>query len=318
MWTPDVYEFLIKPSLLKTMRQTRREFIKSGALAAIGSSLLSLSSGMDSKTLLGLQLYSVRDEMKADTQGTLEELARIGYQYVEHANYVNRKFYGWTAKEFKKVLSNLGMSMPSGHTVLGVQHWDNVAKDFTSEWRYTVEDAATIGQQFVISPWLDEKLRQTYDGLMRQMEIFNRCGELCQKSGMKFGYHNHDFEFSQKLNGMVVYDIILQNTDPALVMQQLDTGNLYNGGVKAIDIVKQFPGRFESMHVKDEIPLKSDPEKFESTIIGSGIVGVNEVLKLGQSTGGTLHFIVEQEAYQGKSALVCAKENYAVMKAWGY
>ena len=85
------------------------------------------------------------------------------------------------------------------------------------------------------------------------MEVFNKSGELCQKSGMKFGYHNHDFEFSQKLNDMTVYDIILQNTDPKLVIQQLDIGNMYNGGAKALDIVKKYPGRIESMHVKDEI-----------------------------------------------------------------
>lgn len=303
-----------------SMMQTRREFIKKSALAAAGGSLLSLSlhAGFDKKIVLGIQLYSVRDEMKKDPRGTLEELAKIGYKYVEHANYTDRKFYGWTAREFKKVLKDLGMSMPSGHTVLSAQHWDNKEKDFSSEWKYTIEDAATMGQRFVISPWLDEKLRQTYDGLLRQMEIFNRCGELCNESGMKFGYHNHDFEFSQKLKGTAVYDIILQNTEPGLVMQQLDTGNLYNGGAKAIDIVKQYPGRFESMHVKDEIPLKSDPKKFESTIIGSGIVNVNEVLKLGRSAGGTMHFIVEQEAYQGKSPMECARENYVVMKGWGY
>ena len=300
------------------MGQTRREFIKSGALAALGGSMMGFSWSRGSRPLLGLQLYSVRDEMKTDPQGTLEELARIGYRHVEHAHYVNRKFYGWTAGEFKQVLGQLGISMPSGHTVLTPRHWDNSKGDFTREWKYTVEDAATMGQQFVISPWLDEKLRQTYDGLLRQMEIFNRCGELCKAHGMMFGYHNHDFEFSERLNGVSVYDIILKNTDPNLVIQQLDMGNLYNGGVKAMDVVKQFPGRFVSLHVKDEIPLGSDGEKFESTIIGAGVVGVKEVLQQVQGGDSTIHFIIEQEAYQGKTALACARENYTVMKGWGY
>ena len=96
-------------------------------------------------------------------------------------------------------------------------------------------------------------LRKTADDLKRYMEVFNKSGELCKKSGMKFGYHNHAFEFSEKLDGKTVYDIMLQNTDPDLVIQQLDIGNLYNGGAKAIDIVRQYPGRFQSMHVKDEI-----------------------------------------------------------------
>lgn len=269
-------------------------------------------------TITGIQLYSIRDDMKADPAGTLKQLSAFGYRYVEHANYVDRKFYGWPALEFKQRLADLGMQMPSGHTVLGKQHWDSARKDFTDSWKYTVEDAAACGQKFVISPWLDETLRKTASDLKKQMEIFNKCGELCQKYGMKFGYHNHDFEFSQKLDGQTVYDIMLTHTDPKLVMQQLDIGNLYNGGAKAIDIVKQYPGRFESLHVKDEIAASGGHEKYESTIIGKGIVGVKEVIDLCKNQGGTIHFIIEQESYQGKTPMACAKEDLDVMKSWGY
>jgi sugar phosphate isomerase/epimerase len=150
------------------------------------------------------------------------------------------------------------------------------------------------------------------------MEVFNKSGELCKKSGMKFGYHNHDFEFSQKLNNMLVYDIILQNTDPSLVAQQLDIGNMYNGGATALEVMKKYPGRFESMHVKDEIKSSSGNDKYESTILGKGIVPVKEVLDLGRKSGGTIHFIIEQESYQGKTPLECVKEDLAIMKKWGY
>ena len=268
---------------------------------------------------MGLQLYCVRDDMKADPLGTLKQLAAMGYKNVEHANYVERKFYGYTATEFKKVLDDLGMKMPSGHTVLGKKHWDETTKDFTDAWKYTVEDAATMGQQFVISPSLDKSLRGTQSDLKKQMEIFNKSGELCKKSGMKFGYHNHDFEFSELLDGKSVYDIIMENTDTSLVMQQLDIGNLYNGGAKAIDIVKKYPGRFASMHVKDEILAKGDGhEKYESTILGAGIVNTKEVIDLGRKSGGTIHFIIEQESYQGKTPLACMKEDFEIMKKWGY
>jgi len=302
------------------MHTTRREFIKTSALAVAGGVLLSSCSPSSSvkKELMGLQLYCVRDEMKADPLTTLKELAKIGYKNVEHANYVDRKFYGWSATEFKKILNDLGMKMPSGHTVFGKQHWDETSKDFTDAWKYTVEDAGIMEQQFVISPWLDETLRQTYDDLLRQMEIFNKNGELCKKSGMKFGYHNHDFEFSQKLNDLTVYDIMLQHTDPDLVVQQLDIGNLYNGGAKAIDIVQKYPGRFESMHVKDEILSDGGHEKYESTILGEGVVNTKEVIDLGRKSGGTIHFIIEQESYQGKTPLGCMKENFDIMKGWGY
>lgn len=304
------------------MTTSRRNFLKKSALAVAGGSLLSTSlfANPPKKKLLGLQLYCVRDEMKADPLGTLKELAKFGYQHVEHANYVDRKFYGWTPKEFKKVLKDLGMTMPSGHTVLNMsKHWDATKKDFTDSWKYTVEDAAYMGQEFVISPSMDSKVRQSKDALMQILEVFNKSGELCKKSGMKFGYHNHDFEFSEKHGDETLYDIILTNTDPNLVMQQLDTGNLYNGGAKAIDIVKKFPGRFESLHVKDEIKSPDGShEKYESTILGAGIVGVKEVIDICRDSGGTIHFIIEQESYQGKAPIQCMKEDYDVMKKWGY
>jgi len=294
--------------------------MKQGILALAATSLASRSlfAGVAAKELVGLQLYSVRDEMKSDPLGTLKQLSAMGYKHLEHANYVDRKFYGYGAKEFKKVLSDLGMDMPSGHTVLGGKHWDAAKKDFTDLWKYTVEDAAILGQQFVISPSLEKEHWKTADDLRRFMDVFNKSGELCNKSGMKFGYHNHAFEFSEKLDGKVVYDIMLENTDPKLVIQQLDIGNLYNGGAKAIDIVTKFPGRFQSMHVKDEITSSEGKEKYESTVLGKGIVSVKEVIDLGKKSGGTIHFIIEQESYQGKTPIACMKENLEVMKNWGY
>jgi sugar phosphate isomerase/epimerase len=303
------------------MNTSRRDFIKKGAFTLLGSSVIanSLLAAKPAKQLTGLQLYSVRDEMKKDPLGTLKQLSAMGYKHVEHANYVERKFYGYAAKDFKKVLGDLGLQMPSGHTVMGKPHWDDSKKDFTDLWKYTVEDAAVVGQEFVISPWLDENLRKTADDLKRYMEVFNKSGELCKKSGMKFGYHNHDFEFSVKLDGKTVYDLMLQNTDPDLVIQQLDIGNLYNGGAKAIDIVRQYPGRFESMHVKDEIKSADTSHgEYESTVLGKGIVNVKEVIDLGKKSGGTKHFIIEQEAYQGKTPIDSVKEDLEVMKTWGY
>jgi sugar phosphate isomerase/epimerase len=302
------------------MHTSRRAFLKQSATALAGAAVLSQSAfGFRAeKGVVGIQLYSVRDDMKKDPLGTLKQIAAIGYKHVEHANYVDRKFYGYAPAEFKKILDDLGLQMPSGHTVMAPKHWDKATNDFTDEWKYTIEDAASMGQQFVISPWLDQSLRQTKDDLKKYMDVFNKSGELCKKSGMKFGYHNHDFEFSQKFDNETVYDIILRNTDPALVMQQLDIGNLYNGGAKAIDIVKQYPGRFESLHVKDEIKSEKDGEKYESTILGNGVVNVKAVIDICRKGGGTLHYIVEQEAYQGKTPLESVREDYQRLKKWGY
>jgi sugar phosphate isomerase/epimerase len=304
------------------MNNSRRSFLKNTTAALAGTTLLSKISfatlGFADTEIVGIQLYSVRDDMGKDPLGTLKLLAAMGYKYVEHASYNNRKFYNYTPKEFKKILDDLGMKMPSGHTVMGAQHWDEAKKDFTDLWKNTVEDAAILGQKYVISPWLDNRYRKDRSGLLKFMEVFNKSGQLCKKWGMKFGYHNHDFEFSEKLDGEVLYDIMLKNTDPELVIQQLDTGNLYNGGANAMDIVKQYPGRFLSLHVKDEIKATEGNEKYESTILGKGVVNLKEVIDYVRKNTKGVHYIIEQESYQGKTPLDCAKEDLAVMKAWGY
>jgi len=301
------------------MQISRKKFIQDSTLTIAGALLFSKAlAGGKPGTITGVQLYSIRDEMKKDPLGTLKKLAEMGYRHVEHANYVDRKFYGYNAKDFKKILDDLQLNMPSGHTVLSKQHWDVSKKDFTDLWKYTVEDAAVLGQQFVISPWLDESWRKDELTLAGYMEVFNKSGELCKKSGMKFGYHNHDFEFKESLNGKKVYDLILQHTDPNLVIQQLDIGNMYGGGGRALDVIKQYPGRFASLHVKDEIAVTGSSDGYESAVLGTGIIDVKKVLDESVKTGGTIHLIIEQESYQGKTPLDCVKEDLQVMKKWGY
>ncbi|MDF2431868.1 MAG: hypothetical protein JWP44_1499, partial [Mucilaginibacter sp.] len=176
------------------------------------------------------------------------------------------------------------------------------------------------GQRYVISPWLDEKLRTDMDGLKRFMEQFNKCGELCKAHGMKFGYHNHNFEFSTMVGDQNLYEFILKNTDPNLVAQQMDIGNMLGAGGVAIDLLKKYPGRFELMHVKDEI--KSDSgggmDGYDSTILGQGVMPTKEILKEARKIGGTSQFIIEQESYQGKDPFDCVKIDLQIMKKWGY
>lgn len=305
------------------MNTTRRNFLRQSSLALAGAAVFShpLFAASAKKKLTGVQLYSVRDDMKKDPAGTLKALSDMGYRYVEHANYVDRKFYGYTPSEFKKLLDGLGLKMPSGHTVMRSQHWDDSKKDFTDSWKATVEDAALLGQQYVISPWMDEKLRSDHDALMRFLDLFNKSGELCQKSGMKFGYHNHDFEISTKVGNETLYDMILKNTDPALVIHQLDIGNFYGVGGRGTDFIVRYPGRFQSMHVKDEIKAANKGEMeggYESTVLGNGVVKVKEILDLAVKMGGTEHFIVEQESYQGQPPLDAVKADLAIMKKWGF
>jgi sugar phosphate isomerase/epimerase len=304
------------------MDNSRRDFIKNTALVVAGSALLprTLLAAPKKIERVGIQLYSVRDAMKTNPLASLKKIADMGYVHVEHANYVDRKFYGFTAKEFKKVLADLDIQMPSGHTVMTAADWDDSKKDFTDKWKYTVEDAATVGQKYVISPWLDENLRTDPDKLKKMMDQFNKCGELCKASNMKFGYHNHNFEFNTKVGDGTLYDYILANTDPALVAQQMDVGNMLGAGGIALDLLKKYPGRFELMHVKDEI--KSDTgqgmDGYDSTILGTGVMPVKEIVKEAKKSGGTSWFIIEQESYQGKDPFDCVKIDLQTMKKWGF
>ncbi len=272
------------------------------------------------KSIIGIQLYSVREDMFKKPFETLKALSEMGYQYVEHANYVNRKFYGYTATEFKKVLVDLGLSMPSGHTELKAIHFDKSKNDFTDAWKYTVDDAAELGQTFVISPGLDENLRHSYDGLMHLMEVFNKSGELCKKQGMQYGYHNHEFEFTEKINGTPIYELIIKNTNPDLVIQQLDFGNMYGSGGRAKEWIDKFHGRFPSLHIKDEIKSAGKGEMndgYESTILGDGLIDPKMLCVLAKKVSGAKHFIIEQESYQARTPLECAKINLARVKTWG-
>lgn len=302
------------------MKTSRRNFIRTGAMAAAGLALVpsTVYAARKGKGIVGLQLYSIRQEMSDDPFESLKQVAGMGYKYVEHANYIDGKFYGYSPSEFRKILDDLGLKMISGHTVMGRQHWDERKNDFSDSWKKTVEDAAILGQKYVVSPSMDNSMRSNYDDFKRYMDVFNKCGELCRRSGMKFGYHNHDFEFSESLNNEKLFDIMMKSMDPDMVVVQLDIGNLYNGGAIALDVVKRYPGRFENIHVKDEIISSGGAEKFESTIIGEGIVSAKKVTKLATKIGGTEVYIIEQESYQGKSPMDCMKTNFEVMRKWGY
>jgi len=301
------------------MKTSRRTFVKSGALAVIGAAILprSVFAFSAQKATVGLQLYSVRDDMKSDPKGSLKKLADMGYKVVEHAGYADGKFYGFKPSEFKKILEDLGLMMYSGHVDFGMKAWDASKKDFTDTWKQTVEDAAFMGQKFVITPELAENAQKDYDVLLKVIDLWNKCGELCQKHGMKFGYHD-DFNENAILHGKKLYDIIMEKSDPKLTLQQYDIANLYNAaGTDPMEIIKKYPGRFDSLHVKDVLKEKNKENMHDSTILGKGVLNVNEVVALAVKNGAWL-LIIEQEAYQNESPMDCAKDDLAAMKSWGY
>jgi sugar phosphate isomerase/epimerase len=135
---------------------------------------------------------------------------------------------------------------------------------------------------------------------------------------MKFGYHNHEFEFNESLNGQKLFDIMMTSMDPNLVVVQLDIGNLYNGEADALEVIKQYPGRFENLHVKDLIKSADRENWLEGTVLGEGIINTKDIVAAATEFGGTELYIIEQETYQGRTPMECAKANFEVMKKWGY
>lgn len=191
---------------------SRSEFLRTSALALSLPLLSKVDAVAKPMKKVGLQLYTLRNELGKDAEGTLKKVAEIGYQEVETFGYANGKFLGKTPGEFKSFLSGLGLSTPSGHYMP-----NNLKKD----WNMVVDHAAEAGQKFMMCAFIFAQDRKTADDYKKLGELFNQSGEVCKKSGIQFGYHNHDFEF-QPLDGQLPYDLLLKETDPKLVKMELD------------------------------------------------------------------------------------------------
>ena len=201
---------------------SRKEFLQLSGLALAGAMLPSVSALAAPARKTGVQLYTLREQLPKDLEGTLKKVAAIGYKEVELFGYSDGKFFGKTPKEFKAMLKSLGLSAPSGHYTTGASTAMPSAKGtLSNDWNRAVADAAELGQKYMICAFLFPDERKTLDQYKRHIELFNKSAEVCKKSGIQFGYHNHDFEF-QPIEGQVPYDLILQGTDPKMVQMELD------------------------------------------------------------------------------------------------
>jgi sugar phosphate isomerase/epimerase len=303
------------------MNTSRRLFIKNSSLTVAGLSMLpAILKEEKPSVIVGIQLYTVRDDMKRDPAGTLAKLAAIGYKYVEHAGYRNGKFYGYSIAEFKNLLKQNGLKMESGHSPLTGEQWNKTTNDFTDEWKQTITDAAAVGMKYLISPGVDESLCKTKNDFLHYMDMFNKTGKLCKKSGIHFAFHNESYEFNHSLDGTILYDLILQTVDKNLVEQQMDIGNMWEPGGRPLNYLKKYAGRFLLMHVKNELK-REKPEangnSYENTLLANGVIPVKEVIDYARKTG-TKYFIIEQEEYQDKTPLESAALDLKAMKGWGF
>ena len=261
----------------------RRDFIRATAAFAAGAMVLPMVACGESKKVIGLQLYTVRDKINANQQETLEKLAQIGYNSLEAAGYNmnDRTFYGMEPKAFADHLKGLGMPLHSSHTVYEPDSADIVC-----------EDAAKTGAEYIIYPYLPDQFRENLDGFKATADKFNKMGEIAKKHGLKFGYHNHAFEFD-KMEGQVPYDVLLSETDPDLVVFEMDLYWVTRGGYDPVEYFKKYPGRFELWHVKDMVP--SEDQFFAP--VGRGRIDFERIFAE-KATAGMEYFFVEQDRFR--------------------
>jgi sugar phosphate isomerase/epimerase len=306
----------------------RRHFLKQSSAFALGSLLLPScissadksksendSSAGDSTTNaqrqpeslapIGVQLWSVKDVVEKDLQGTLKQLAAIGYKEIESYPGAKGHYYGVAPKEFKKMIDDTGMKLVSSHVPTGAKKskpgtWQQAT--LLQNFNEFVDNAAETGQLFVTCSWMDETLRGDLKGTA---ELFNKSAEACKKAGLQFAYHNHDFEFN-KVGDEVIYDYMLNNTD-ATVKYEMDMFWVVKAGRDPKAYFAKYPNRFSLCHIKD----MDKQNRNNNTEIGTGSIDYADLLKAAKDAG-MKHFLVEQESFT-KPSIESMKMNYTYL-----
>lgn len=260
---------------------------------------------------IGIQIYSVKDILEQDLRGVLQQLADMGYKEIESYPGSQGHYYGMEPKAFAEMLSELGLTLVSSHFGSGssthnAESWHQAT--MLSRFDELVENAAKTGQKYLTCSWMDQSLRNTPEDLAKTAELFNQVGEKCKQAGMTFAYHNHSFEFD-KVGDHVLYDFILENTDPELVKYEMDIYWLVAAGKDPLAYFEKYPNRFPLGHVKDMD--KQDSQK--NSVIGKGAIDYPTILKAARESG-MKHFLVEQETFVQPS-IEAMKENIDYLSA---
>ncbi|MDH5589971.1 MAG: sugar phosphate isomerase/epimerase [Gemmatimonadota bacterium] len=262
----------------------RREFVRlasSGVVAACAPSLPALLSGCvagdpspsSARLLPGLQLYTLRSLLAEDPYGTLMVVGALGYEEVELAG-----LYGLTPGQMRSALDDDGLRAVSSHHDLA---------EIRGDWDATLEGALTLGQDWVVCPYIDSSERSP-DGYRKVADEFNAAGEAAKAVGLGFAYHNHAFEFKLLTDGAVPYDLLLERCDPGLVSMQMDVFWTVEGGADPLAYFAAHPGRFTSLHVKDRTAAG------RMVAVGEGVIDYAGILSHA-GEAGIRHLFVEHD-----------------------
>jgi len=264
----------------------RRTFLGAAGAMLLTSPLRPLAQGNRIQTI-GLQLYTVRDEMAKDFDGTLAKVAAVGYREVEFAGYYNR-----TPKDVRAALDRHGLTSPATHVDY---------KTLRENLPQVLDTAAIIGHQFVVLPWLDDALRKEPDVWKRVADTLNAAAAAGKKASIQAAYHNHHFEFAP-VGGTLPFDTLLETCDPAVKME-LDLCWITAAGKDPVAYFRRYPGRFPLVHVKDlnKIPPGPTPAALpidrilpDVADVGSGVIDWKKIFAESK-TAGIRHYFVEHD-----------------------
>lgn len=267
--------------------ETKREFLKKLGLLTVGGmvgSTLSPAFASGSKNSIsapkksiGLQTYSLGKELTDDVPGGIKKVAEIGYSTIEPAGYRERKMYGFDMTEFRKMAEGVGLKVTGSHVNPPVRKYskENMA-EIADFWKATVEDHVKCGVKTIVQPGMPTI--DTHDDAAIVCEVFNKAGEIAKSANIRWGYHNHSGEFKRIVKdgdagsnmprgprGDVVYDLMLNGTDPKLVFFEMDVYWTVMGQNDPLEYFEKYAGRFPVLHIKDRSILgKSGMMNFEN------------------------------------------------------
>jgi len=251
---------------------------------------------------IGIQVYSIKEELKKDLVESLKKLSEIGYDYLELFSYKEGKLFNKSIEEMKIILADLGLIAISSHVDIS---------NLRNNWNKTVDDAAALGQKYIVCPFLDPSERTTISNYQKIAELFNKSAEVSRKSDIQFAYHNHAFEFDET-EGVIPMEVLLQETDKDLVKFQLDIYWINKAGHNHIEYFKKYSGRFPLWHVKD----MDNTSKGLTTDIGTGVIDWAEAFRY-TDISGMKYFFVEQEDFTAP-IFESLEKNYRYLKGLSY
>jgi len=276
---------------------SRRSFLAFAAVLPWAWKAAATSSSIP----MGIEMYSVRDELKKDPQGTVRAIAAMGYQGLEfYAPY-----YEWShaqAKEMKKLMDDLGIRCFSTHNDASFMTRDKIQN--------AIDLNLNLGSKYVVMA--SSQPKPGLDGWKEIAEQLNSAADILEAQGLKAGYHNHQTEF-KPVDGVRPIEILAKNTKPT-VMLQLDVGTCMEAGSDPVAWIRSNPGRIRSLHIKDWSP---DPGKGYSVLFGEGIADWKAILNAAQTVGGAEYYLMEQEGSR-YSELETAKKCLEAYRAAGF